>query len=163
MLCEARHHLRRARLPLDLVAQIHGLPGADHSLVKPFAPAVLNLRMNGNGSHRLNRTGKTQILAEAQHRFHARGRVGGKIHLRQQFAAVGRCLFHRGGKAFAALAKRSLLPGSHKARLQLRRCPGTIGHHHQRTIFKPAKKGAVGSRAQRPGPVVLLCIHRARF
>ena len=37
----------------------------------PSSPALVTLRVNGHGGHRLHRAGKAQILAEAQHRLHA--------------------------------------------------------------------------------------------
>ena len=112
--------------------------------------------MNGNGRYRLHRTGKAQVLAEAKHGFHAGIGVRGKIDARQQFAAVGGRVFHRGRESLAALAKGSRLPGRHQARLELGRRAGAVGDHHQRPVFKPAQQGPVGGRTQRPGPVVLL-------
>ena len=63
------------------------LPGADGGLVEPLASERIDLRMNGDGGHRLNGAGKAQILAEAQHGFHAGIRAWSKIHVGQQLAA----------------------------------------------------------------------------
>ena len=107
---EARHHLFGADLGLELVAKMHRLPGADRSLVQTLGAGTLfDLRMNGNRGHRLHGAGKTQILAEAEHRFHAGIGAGRKIDAGQQFAAVGRRVFNRRGNALAALAEGSLL------------------------------------------------------
>ena len=114
--------------------------------------------MNGDCCHRLNRAGKAQILAEAQHGFHAGIRAWSKIHVGQQLAAVRGRLFHGGRDAFAALAKGSLLPGGHQAGLQFGCAAGAVGNHYQGSVFQPAQQGTVSGRAQGPCPVVLLCV-----
>lgn len=56
MLGKARQHLRGARLGIELVAQLQGLPTADCGLVQPlgaggsFEPGGIHLGMNGYGS-----------------------------------------------------------------------------------------------------------------
>ena len=119
--------------------------------------------MECDGGHRLHRAGKAQILAEAEHGLHAGIGAGRKIDAGQQFAAIGGRLFDRGRDALAALAKGSLLAGGHQAGLQPGMRAGAVGDNHQRTILKPAQQGAVGGRAQGPGPVVLLRVAGARL
>ena len=169
MLSEARNHLRGTDFRLHLIPQMESLPAADRSLVQspaagcPLASRGFNLRVNGHGSHRLNRTREAQILAEAQHRLHAGIGLRIKIHARQQLAAVGRRLFHSCGEALAALAKCPFLPGRHEPSPQPGRAARSVGDDHQRSVLKPAKKRAVGGRAQGPRPVVFLRIAGPRL
>ena len=119
--------------------------------------------MDGNGSYRLHRTGKSEVLAESEHGFQAGIGVWGKIHAGQQLAAVGGRVFHRRREPFAALAKGSCLSGCHEAGFEFGGGAGAVRDDDQGPVLKPAQQGPVGGRAERPGPVVLLGAAGARL
>ena len=130
------------------------------------SPALSPLTTSGSiatAATDCDRAGKSQILAEAQHRFHAGVAVRRKIHARQQLAAARWRVLDGHREALAVFAKGSGLAGGHDPRLQLRSRAGALRIHNQRPIFKPAQQRPVGGGAQGPGPIVLGRVAGTRF
>ncbi len=134
-------------------------------LQAPALPPGRNLRVNGNSGQRLHRSGETEVLAEAELRFHARVRFQEQS---RPAPAVRGCSDGVSSTAaatpLAALAKRRLpVPMATRRAFSFGVVAGAIGDDHQRSVLKPAQQRAIRRRAQRPLPVILLGIGRTRL